>query len=110
MHELADVVKRDKNELEKYTLFAGHLGHTLISLLPRAPRVITMIREPVSRTISRFKNLMRNRVRKTVGHEQFLDPEATIDDFLSFPPTRRLVTNFQVRNLALDFEIGRAHV
>ncbi len=109
MHELADVVKRDKNELINYSLFAGHLGHTLISLLPQSPRVITMIREPVSRTISRFKNLMRNRVRKSVGHERFLDPEATIDDFLSFPPTRRLITNFQVRNLALDFDLTKMY-
>ena len=109
MHELADVVKRDKNELVNYTLFAGHMGHTLISLLPRAPRVITMIREPVNRTISRFKNLMRNRGRKSVGHERFLDPEATIEDFLSFPPTRRLVTNFQVRNIALDFDLTKTY-
>ena len=109
MHELANVVKRDKNELENYTLFAGHLGHTLISLLPRTPRVVTMIREPVSRTISRFKNLMRNRARKSVGYERFLDPEATIEDFLSFPPTRRLITNFQVRNLALDFDLTKTY-
>lgn len=109
MHELADVVKRDKNELMNYSLFAGHLGHTLISLLPQSPRVITMIREPVSRTISRFKNLMRNRVRKSVEHERFLDPESTIDDFLSFPPTRRLITNFQVRNLALDFDLTKTY-
>ena len=109
MHELADTVRRDKNELLRYSLFAGHLGHTLISLLPKPPRVITMIREPISRTISRFKNLMRNRARKAVGYERFLDPEATIDDFLSFPPTRRLITNFQVRNLALDFDLMKTY-
>ncbi|MBQ27452.1 MAG: hypothetical protein CMH81_04840 [Nitrospiraceae bacterium] len=109
MHELADIVKRDKNELANYSLFAGHLGHTLIALLPQVPRVITMIREPVSRTISRFKNLMRNRVRKSVGHERFLDPNVTIEDFLSFPPTRRLITNFQVRNLAIDFDLTQTY-
>tara|TARA_B100000315_G_scaffold252780_2_gene290270 strand:+ start:2287 stop:3099 length:813 start_codon:yes stop_codon:yes gene_type:complete len=109
MHELANVVQRDKNELLTYSLFAGHLGHTLISLLPESPRVITMIREPVSRTISRFKNLMRNRLRKSVGYERFLDPKVTIDDFLSFPPTRRLITNFQVRNLAMDFDLTKKY-
>ncbi len=109
MHELADVIKRDQRELERYSLFAGHLGHTLISLLPQQPRVITMIREPVGRTISRFKNLMRNRLRKAVGYERFLDPESTIEDFLEFPPTRRLITNFQVRNLALDFDLTKRY-
>ena len=109
MHELAEVVKRDKNELAHYSFFAGHLGHTLISLLPQAPRVITMIREPVSRTISRFKNLMRNRAKRSVGYERFLNPEVTIEDFLSFPPMRRLITNFQVRNLALDFDLTKRY-
>ena len=32
--------------------------------------------------------------------------QSFIEDFLSFPPTRPLIANFQVRNLALDFDVN----
>ncbi|MBQ27453.1 MAG: hypothetical protein CMH81_04845 [Nitrospiraceae bacterium] len=112
MQELADVVRRDVSELATYPVIAGHMGYTLLSLLPTPPRVITMLRDPVARTISRF-NYMRLHAarsgRAPWGHNRFLDPDVSIDDFLAFEPTRRLITNFQVRNLAQDFDLTKTY-
>tara|TARA_B100000315_G_scaffold252780_2_gene290269 strand:+ start:1295 stop:2113 length:819 start_codon:yes stop_codon:yes gene_type:complete len=112
MQELANVVRRDVSELATYPVIAGHMGYTLLSLLPTPPRVITMLREPVARTISRF-NYMRQQCARSGrvpwGHARFLDPDVSINDFLSFEPTRRLITNFQVRNLAQDFDLTKTY-
>lgn len=112
MQELAEVVRRDASELATYPLIAGHMGYTVVSLLPTLPRVITMLRDPVARTISRF-NYMRQHVTRSArapwDHDRFLDPDVSIDDFLAFEPTRRLITNFQVRNLAQDFDLTQTY-
>ena len=112
MQELADVVRRDASELATYPLIAGHLGYTVVSLLPTPPRVITMLRDPIARTISRFHYMKQHATRSTRApwnHDRFLDPDVSLDEFLAFEPTRRLVTNFQVRNLAQDFDLTRTY-
>ncbi len=43
------------------------------------------------------------------NHEPFLDPDVGLDEFLAFEPTRRLITNFQVRNLAQDFDLTQTY-
>ena len=112
MQELSEMVRRDASELAAYPLIAGHMGYSLVSLLPTTPRVITMLRDPVARTISRF-NYMKQHVTRSVrapwGHERFLDHDVSIDDFLAFKPTRQLITNFQVRNLAQDFDLTQTY-
>ncbi len=113
MQELSEVVQRDASELAAYPLIAGHLGYTVVSLLPTPPRVITMLRDPIARTISRFnymKQHTQNSLRAPWNHARFLDPDVSIDDFLTFEPTRRLITNFQVRNLAQDFDLTQTYI
>ncbi len=112
MQELAEMVRRDASELATYPLIAGHMGYTVVSLLPTPPRVITMLRDPIARTISRFnymKQHAQGSIRAPWNHARFLDPDVSIDDFLAFEPTRRLITNFQVRNLAQDFDLTQTY-
>lgn len=112
MQELAEMVRRDTKQLASYSLIAGHMGYTVVSFLPTPPRVITMLRDPIARTISRF-NYMKQHVQGSIrapwNHARFLDPDVSIDDFLAFEPTRRLITNFQVRNLAQDFDLTKTY-
>ncbi len=112
MQDLAEMVKRDSEELGCYKLIAGHMGYTVPSLLSVPPRIITMIREPIARTISRFRYMKQHALGMTRApwdHEPFLDPAVAIEDFLSFQPMRRLITNFQVRNFALDFDLTQTY-
>ena len=112
MQDLAEMVRRDKNQLATYPLIAGHMGYTVVSLLPTPPRVVTMLRDPLARTISRFRYMKRHAAcsrRAPWNHDRFLDPDVSVDDFLAFEPTRRLITNFQVRNLALDFDLTQTY-
>ena len=112
MQGLAKMVQRDASELAAYPLIAGHMGFTVVSLLPEPPRVITMLRDPIARTISRFNYMKQHATHSTRApwnHDRFLDPDVSIDAFLAFGPTRRLITNFQVRNLAQDFDLTQTY-
>ena len=112
MQELAEMVRRDKKQLASYSLIAGHMGYNVVSLLPTPPRVITMLRDPITRTISRFhymKQHVQDSTRAPWNHSPFLAPDVSIEDFLAFEPTRRLITNFQVRNLAQDFDLTQTY-
>ena len=100
--ELID--KGEKEELNKYPLIQGHLGYSVIKYLGEAPQIITMLRDPIERTISLF-----NHIKREESHWMHKDisPEATIEEFLSYPPARNLVCNFQICNIAMDFDLSK---
>ena len=114
LQDLAEIVRHEDGQLESYALIAGHMGYAVVSLLREQVRVATMLRDPISRTVSRF-NAMRRRIMRSGrtlapwNHDRFLDPNVSIEDFLTFKPTQQLVTNFQVRNLAQDFDLTQTY-
>jgi hypothetical protein len=95
------------HDLGKYGLIHGHFGHTLLSYLPARPRVITMLREPVARTVSRFHWAVAQREESPTGN--VYRPSMTIEQYIESDWAGRLLTNFQTRNLALDFDPIRSH-
>jgi hypothetical protein len=95
------------HDLGKYGLIHGHFGHTLLSYLPARPRVITMLREPVARTVSRFRWAGAQGERGPTGN--VLTPGTTIEQYIEPEWAGRLLTDFQTRNLALDFDLNRSY-
>lgn len=98
-HELAEWIKHHKTEkLRNYRLIRGHMGWTPVTYLEAMPHVITMLRDPVARTVSHYRHIIRE--ENHWMYPAFKRRRVTIEEFLEYPPARRLITNFQTRNLA----------
>ncbi|QKK06804.1 MAG: sulfotransferase family 2 domain-containing protein [Planctomycetota bacterium] len=85
-------------ELDKYRLFCGHHGLYIRSLLRSEPVMLTVLRDPLQRTISHFRHLQateKDWLHETVKHmtfEEFVMSEHGVVELL----------NFQTRYLVLD--------
>lgn len=118
MHVLAEIVREGRiSELENYKMLHGHLGYTILQYLKNRPKIITMLRDPVRRTISTYKHIRlghpmpQMRANETHwAHEKFDSVNASLEEFISYEPTRRLITNFQVRNIALEFDLSKKYI
>ncbi|OZB39094.1 MAG: hypothetical protein B7X48_10410 [Acidiphilium sp. 34-60-192] len=78
-----------------YAAYCGHFGIELAAYLGCPLRVVTILRDPLARTISHF-----NEVRRTTTHP--LHPHVigqTLFDFVHDPTTVPMVANFQARYL-----------
>lgn len=107
MQHLAKAVG-DERDLGKYSFVRGHFGHTILSYLPARPQVITMLREPVARTVSRFHWAAAQGDANPIGNE--FRPDISIDEYVAADWAGQLLTNFQTRNIALNFDLTRRHL
>lgn len=57
-HEL---LKKPPNDLGKYKLIRGHFGYNVLPLLHKKPIYLTMLRDPIERTISQYEHIRRDR-------------------------------------------------
>jgi hypothetical protein len=80
-------------------LVAGHLGYAVVPLLAPETRVVTVIREPVSRVLSHYSHLRRDPA--VVDQTS----ELALEDFVHQPRWRSLVENFQARHLVHDVDV-----
>lgn len=93
-----DLLPRPPSELERYRLISGHHGWFLPGLLRAEPMIVTVLRDPVARSLSHFYHQ-----RNTKGdwlHEIVRD--WTFEQYVTSPIGMSELANFQVRHLALD--------
>jgi hypothetical protein len=90
--------------IEGAALVAGHLGYGVVPLLDPQTRVVTVIREPVSRVLSHYSHLRRDPavVDQTSG--------LALEEFIRNPRWRPLMENFQARHLVHDVSPARAWI
>jgi len=96
-HEIIQIPRQD---LTKYRLFRGHFYYALSKYLQRDLIHITLLRDPIERTISHFEH-----IRRESGH--YLHKKVLTQDLAAFatdPETRPMIENFQTRALAMDFD------
>ncbi|MCU1374384.1 MAG: hypothetical protein JWO68_1670 [Actinomycetia bacterium] len=84
--------------LERTMLITGHLPYPVIELLPAATVLLTVVREPVARTLSHLAHL------RTHGSR----PDVTIDEWVGSDEWRPSWVNYQARQLASDVPVGHA--
>lgn len=87
-------------ELSAFSAFAGHHGWFLPVLIGREPRVLTLLRDPVDRSLSHFCDLRRradNWIYPIIHENKW-----SFEDFVLSPLGQSELTNFMVRNIALD--------
>jgi hypothetical protein len=94
-------IKKLKNEisdeqLARYRFIRGHFPYDLVvPRLPKQPRIITFLREPVTRIISNFQ--MRQRVSDPLVGLQDTLQNMTLEEFLDKPDLTRILANRATR-------------
>lgn len=96
--ELATV---SPQQLKKYRLFRGHFGgYGLDPLLGCSMDRMTLLREPIARSISTFRFIRREPGSRV--HRYVMDHDMSLRQFASDPVTSIKITNEQTRQLAFS--------
>ena len=88
----------------EYKLIRGHFGHSLRKILPKKPVYITMIRDPVERTIS-FYHHMRTDPFTNNWVKEFISKNEDLDSLISDPKKRMVFANEQTRHIGLELDV-----
>jgi hypothetical protein len=91
-----DLRAMPRGELARYRLLSGHHDVTVTRLLDRVPHFVTMLREPVARTMS-YHRILRRMPRHPL---HALAMNGTFLDFLRHPDGGRADADRQTRQLA----------
>jgi len=86
----------------KHCLFRGHFGYGLHRLLPKKPIYLTMLRDPIERTISDYND--RVRYSDPLFKDKY-SKDQTISEFFNDPEKRKTFENIQTLYIALDLDI-----
>lgn len=91
-----ELVRASSDELAVWRVYIGHFAGVLPLWLRRWPRTLTILRDPVARTISHIRH-----VRRDAGHPLHqLAVGKRVSEYCVHPVLRRSVENLQSRYLA----------
>jgi hypothetical protein len=99
---LDDFVKRDPRRWNGVGYVSGHLPWEVRELLPRATRSVTVIREPVARSLSHYWQLS---VTPEVIAES---PDFSLEEYVESPRWNTWCRDYQARQLAHRVDIAQA--
>jgi hypothetical protein len=86
-----------------WKVWSGHFGGLLPFILPSWPRMVTILRDPVDRTLSHINQVRRDKAHPLHAHAQGL----SVLEYCRHPRLRRSVDNYQARFLAsLSFALA----
>lgn len=91
------------NVWKDWKVWVGHFGGFLPFMLPSWPRIVTLLRDPVRRTISHINHVQRDARHPFHSYAEHL----TVPEYCRHPKLRRSVENYQARFLA-SLSIARA--
>jgi uncharacterized membrane protein YkvA (DUF1232 family) len=92
-----DLQNLDISDLRRFQVFSGHLTALLETRIGIRLRTITLLRDPLSRTISHYAQVRRD----PSSPHHALAQQLSLRSFCLHPQTRPLVENFQSHCLAL---------
>ena len=88
-------------DFSKYKLVRGHFGYGIYRILPKKPVYITMLREPIERTISDYEHIRRDKIKD----KEYVPKNETILDALKHFRRKKIFTNAQTGYVALDLDM-----
>jgi hypothetical protein len=92
--------------VEKIRFIAGHLVYDLAPVITRNLVYLTMLRNPVSRTISQYLQIRRV-PQSVIGKDAAEVKELSLLDFVKDPHNLFVYANLQTRQLGLDASISK---
>lgn len=105
-HLWGDLLECDNTELSCFRFFRGHFYRALERYLGASVQPFTVLREPLARSVSHFRHIMR-----APGHyyHELAKEQGTLLNFLRDPRTRPMIENFQTRSLTSIFDPVAIH-
>jgi len=90
----------------QYRFLRGHFrfgpfDDCIYRLVVQNPLMITLMRDPIDRTISSFRHILRNPENRL--HREFVERGITLHDYVSLPEYAPRVVNHQARQIAGSF-------
>ena len=85
----------ERSQLQKYKLFYGHFGVDLAAFLGRDVQTVTMLRDPLSRTISHYRHVRRD-PRHPLHHRV---AQESFEEFVRNRQNWSMIENVQARYL-----------
>jgi hypothetical protein len=104
-HLLPELFQIPKENLSHYRLFRGHLWYGLNSYLKRNLSYITMLRDPIQRTISWYSQVRRD--ENAYRHDRVIDENWSLLDFVTDKETHWDLINAQTLFLAVDLDYSK---
>jgi hypothetical protein len=94
------IAKRDSRQLRQYRLFRGHFGYAVPQFFKRPTTCVTVLRDPIKRSISHFQHIERE--PKDRRHKIVAANHMDLAAFAEHPETRLSILNLQTRSIAFD--------
>ncbi|MEM9449337.1 MAG: sulfotransferase family 2 domain-containing protein [Cyanobacteria bacterium P01_E01_bin.6] len=94
------LAKEDGKRLRQYRLFRGHFGYSVPQFFKRPTACVTVLRDPIKRSISHFQHICRE--PKDRRHKIVKAHNMDLTDFVQHPETRLAIHNLQTRSIAFD--------
>jgi hypothetical protein len=99
---IQDLLRLPLEGLGRYRFFYGHFGYNLQQLLPKKPVYVTLLREPLARSISLYLHVCRNSKHRL--YDRVTRHKMSLLDFVRDEETGPSIWNFQTRNIACDLD------
>lgn len=109
-HHLPELEWRQRTafvrSMDRYELVRGHFGLGVWRELGPDPVYITMLRDPIEKTLSMFHHIDTERIHNNFVHPDFYREPFSLEDVLG-DGRGALFRNHQVRHLAVDLNVKR---
>lgn len=102
---LPELFKLDSNVTSRYDFFRGHLWYGLNDYVGKELNYITMLRDPVQRTISWYSHVKRD--PNAYRHDRVVGENWSLLDFVTDKETQWDMVNAQTLFLAVDLDFER---
>ncbi|MGI0026214.1 MAG: sulfotransferase family 2 domain-containing protein [Nitrosopumilaceae archaeon] len=96
------ILQNRHQDFAKCRLIRGHFGYGLHNILPKKPAYITMLRDPIERTISQYEHSRRSKFAR-LKDSSIID--TSFSHLINDPTASPIFTNKQTRHLALDLDV-----
>ena len=98
------LLQNGPHDFSKYRLIRGHFGYGLHRVLPKKPIYITMLREPIERTISFYHHMCTDPLTNN-WVKDFLSKSDKLSDLIYDTDKKLVFANEQTRHIALDLDV-----
>ncbi|MGI0027629.1 MAG: sulfotransferase family 2 domain-containing protein [Nitrosopumilaceae archaeon] len=96
------LLKNFPSDFTKYRLIRGHFGYGIHRLFPTKPIYMTMLRDPIERTISSYHHIT---VDPIANNWIKLSKVESLTEMIDDPKMSLFFRNTQTRHLALDLDV-----
>ncbi len=91
------------NHFERYRFVRGHFDYATTGLFTRPAKIITMLRNPIERTLSHFEHSRRDPNARYWAHSGELDNKTDLASFVTTPEAKAFMADIQTRSFVSEW-------